>query len=185
MVEQAVEAVKGMATGSQTLTQNVPLWQRLVIGRNPKHTLIRATILLVTCIIVFKFILLPIRVEGPSMLPTYKDRGVNFVNRLAYAFHEPQRGDVVAIRTSGYHNMFMKRIIGMPGETVEFHEGHAIINGQVLDEPYVKTRCFWEAEPRTLGPFEFYCVGDNRSMPKSDHYEGKTERVRIVGKVLL
>jgi signal peptidase I len=174
-----------MASDPQTLTQSVPRWQRVVIGRNPKRTLVRASILVVTCLIVFNFGLLPIRVEGPSMLPTYKDHGINFVNRLAYLSHEPQRGDVVAIRTSGYHNMFMKRIIGLPGETVEFHEGHVIIDGQVLDEPYVKTRCFWEAEPRTLGPFEFYCVGDNRSMAKSDHYEGKTERARIIGKVLL
>jgi len=174
-----------MATGPQTLSQSVPLWQRVVIGRNPKRTLNRTGTLVVVCLIVFRFILLPIRVEGPSMLPTYKDHGVNFVNRLAYLFNEPQRGDVVAIRTSGYHNMYMKRIIGLPGETVEFRDGHAIINGQLLNEPYVRSRCFWEAEPRTLGPFEFYCVGDNRSMAKSDHYEGKTERVRIVGKVLL
>jgi signal peptidase I len=174
-----------MATGSHTLSQSVPLWQRVVIGRNPKRTLIRTGTLAVVCLIVFKFILLPIRVEGPSMLPTYRNHGVNFVNRLAYLFHEPQRGDVVAIRTSGYHNMYMKRIIGLPGETVEFRDGQAIINGQPLNEPYVRSRCFWEAEPRTLGPFEFYCVGDNRSMAKADHYEGKTERVRIVGKVLL
>ena len=174
-----------VATDSQTLTEPVPLWQRVVIGRDPRRTLVRMAILVVTCVIVFKFVLLPIRVEGPSMLPTYKDHGINFVNRLAYLFHEPQRGDIVAIRTSGYHNMFMKRIIGLPGDTVAFHDGHAIINGEVLDEPYVQTRCFWEAEPRTLGPFEFYCVGDNRSMAKADHYEGKTERVRIVGKILL
>ena len=55
------------------------------------------------------------------MLPTYRDHGVNFVNRLAYVFHEPRRGDVVAIRTlAGEHVMYMKRIVGLPGETVTF-----------------------------------------------------------------
>ena len=56
------------------------------------------------------------------MLPTYRSNRVNFVNRLSYRFHEPRRGDVVAIRLSGFSVMFMKRIIGLPGESVAFHE---------------------------------------------------------------
>ena len=81
--------------------------------------------------VVFKFVLLPIRVEGGSMLPTYQDRSVNFVNRLAYLFHEPRRGDVVAIGLlAGEHVMYMKRVVGLPGETVAFHKGHLYINGQ-------------------------------------------------------
>src|SRR5258706_94095 len=137
------------------------LW-RLVIGRDPKRTLVRTVVLIATCYVVFGFILLPIRIEGPSMLPTYQNHRVNFVNRLAYLFHEPRRGDVVAIRTSGYHIMYMKRIIGLPGETVGFHEGRAVINGKPIDEPYVKHPMAWEREPLTLGPFEYYFVGDNR-----------------------
>jgi signal peptidase I len=119
------------------------------------------------------------------MFPTYKDRRINFVNRLAYLFHEPRRGDVVAIRTSGISIMFMKRIIGLPGETVAFHEGHAYINGQLLDEPYVKFPSSWEQEAERLGPTQYYFVGDNRSMPQADHTQGRADRERIVGKVLL
>jgi len=174
-----------MAADTQVVTEAVPLWQRVVIGRNPKRTLIRMAITVALCLIVFNFVLLPIRVEGPSMLPTYQNHRVNFVNRLAYLFREPQRGDVVAIRTSGYHNMYMKRIIALPGETIEFRNGHAVINGEVLNEPYVRNSCSWDAEPRTMGPFQYYFVGDNRSMPKSDHFEGATDRSRIIGKILL
>jgi signal peptidase I len=119
------------------------------------------------------------------MLPTYKENGINFVNRLAYKFSDPKRGDVVAIRLAGPSLMYMKRIIGLPGETVGFHAGHAVINGQILDEPYVKLGCDWEHESRRLGPEEYYFVGDNRSMPQIDHTEGKAERKRIVGKILL
>lgn len=161
-------------------------WLRtVIIGRNPKRTLIRIVILVVTCFVVFKFVLLPIRVEGGSMLPTYQDRRVNMVNRLAYLRHEPRRSDVVAIQLAGKSIMYMKRIIGLPGETVAFHDGHAIINGELLPEPYVIYGCDWESPPVTLGPDEYYFVGDNRSMPKADHAEGRTHRVRIVGKVLL
>ena len=80
----------------------LPRWlQIVVIGRNPKVTLVRVAVLIVTCFVVFRFILLPARIEGISMLPTYKDRSVNFVNRLAYRWHEPRRGDVVGIRLAG------------------------------------------------------------------------------------
>jgi signal peptidase I len=145
----------------------------------------RVVILVVVCFVIAKFVLLPIEISGPSMLPTYSEHGVNLVNRLAYLFHEPRRGDVVAIRFAGRSIMLMKRIIGMPGETVAFHEGHVFIDGKLLDEPYVKLPCSWEHEPRTLGPLEYYVVGDNRSMPQEDHMEGKAPRERIVGKVLL
>jgi signal peptidase I len=170
---------------AESTAREVPWWFAIIFGRRPKWTVVRIVVLVVVCVLLRTFVVIPIRVEGPSMLPTYKDHRINFVNRLAYVFHEPHRGDVVAIRTSGESIMYMKRIIGLPGETVAFQGGHAVINGQVLDEPYVKNPCRWEAEPRTLGPSEYYFVGDNRMMPKSDHYEGKAERSRIVGKVLL
>jgi len=163
-----------------------PSWLLAVlIGRKPKRTLIRIAVLVLITLTASRFVLVPIRVQGGSMLPTYRSNGVNFVNRLSYLFHEPQRGDVVAIRTTSIEIMFMKRIVGLPGESVGFHNGRVVINGRMLDEPYVKYPSFWEHAPRTLGPNEYYCVGDNRSMPQSDHTEGMAERERIVGKVLL
>ena len=166
-----------------------PRWRRwvriAVVGRNPRATLVRVAVLIGTCFIVFNFILLPIRVEGISMLPTYKDRSVNFVNRLAYVWHEPQRGDVVSIRLAGPHVMYMKRIIGLPGETVAFVDGRVLINGEVLDEPYEKTPCDWNCPPVKLGPDEYFVVGDNRTMPSDNHVFGKAGRDRIVGKALL
>jgi signal peptidase I len=102
-----------------------------------------------------------------------------------YRFREPQRGDVVAIRYSGYHNLLMKRIVGLPGETVEFRDGHLYINGKLLDEPYLKRPSSWNNQPETVGPFELYVVGDNRSMPIDLHEHGRAERSRVLGKVLL
>jgi signal peptidase I len=163
-----------------------PRWVRIVmIGRNPKATLVRVAVLVMTCFIVFKFVLLHIRVEGISMLPTYPDHSKHFVNRLAYLWHEPQRGDVVGIRLAGPHVMYMKRIIGLPGETVSFVDGRVLINGEVLDEPYEKTACDWNRAPVKLGPDEYFVVGDNRTMPEENHVFGKVERSRIVGKTVL
>ena len=164
---------------------------RVLIGRNPKRTLVRIVILVVVCFLVRAFVLVPIQVDGPSMLLNYKDRSLNLVNRLAYLLHEPRRGDVVAIRSeAGEHLMYLKRIVGLPGETVAFHHGRVFIKGKmgnfwILAEPYVKLPGNWEHEPEPVGPDQYYVVGDNRDMPWDDHYKGRPARNLIVGKVLL
>jgi signal peptidase I len=174
------------AQNQTTQTPRLPHWLRIVlVGRNLTFTLSRITVLIVTCFVVFKFILLPIRLEEISMLPTHKEGSVNFMNRLAYLRHEPQRGDVVGIRLAGYHLMYMKRIIGLPGETVAFANGRILIDGEVLDEPYEKFNCDWNLPPVKLGPNEYYVIGDNRTMPPQYHVHGVATRDRIVGKLLL
>jgi signal peptidase I len=163
-----------------------PHWFRvLIIGRRPRLTLVRIVVLVAVCILLRQFVLLPIQVDGISMLPTYHTGQINCVNRLAYLRHEPQRGDVVSVRLAGDSIMYMKRIIGLPGESVAFHNGKTYINGEPLDEPYVKKTCDWEAGPFECATNEYYVVGDNRSMPIGLHTQGRATRDRIVGKVLL
>jgi signal peptidase I len=163
-----------------------PSWlQRAIIGRNPKRTLLRTVIWAVAVILVARFVLLPIKVEGISMMPTYRAGKVNFVNCLAYRFHPPQRGDVVAIKLAGRHVMYLKRIVGLPGETITFHDGRILINGEVLNEPYIVFPCNWEHEPEQIGPNEYYVVGDNRSMDFYGHEQGICTADRIVGRIVL
>lgn len=160
--------------------------QVITVGRSPRNTLIRIAVLIPVCYVLFHFILLPVRVDGISMEPTYHDRSFNLVNRLAYLWHEPQRGDVVSVRAwAGFHLMLLKRIIGLPGETVAFDHGRVLINGQVLNEPYEKWSSDWTLPPEKLGPGQYFIVGDNRTMPWQDHVFGRVDRDRIVGKVLL
>jgi signal peptidase I len=87
-----------------------------LIGRNPRATLLRIAILVSVSLLVFGWILVPLRLAGISMLPTYRDGAFNFANRAAYWIGEPARGDVVAIRMAGPHAFYVKRIVGMPGE---------------------------------------------------------------------
>jgi signal peptidase I len=163
-----------------------PHWFRvLAFGRRPRLTLLRIVVLLVVAVSLREFVLLPIRVKGISMLPTYRSGQIDCVNRLAYLRHEPQRGDVVSVRLAGDSVMLMKRIIGLPGETVSFHEGKTYINGRFLPEPYLKKSCDWEAGPFECNTNEYYVVGDNRSMPFELHTKGRAERERIVGKLIL
>lgn len=155
----------------------------------------RVVIWVVLVVVGFKLSLVHIRVDGISMLPAYKDKSVHWINRLAYLRHEPQRGDVVAVRLvppdgaisrlETPHIMLLKRIIGLPGETVEFASGKVYINGRLLNEPYEKNPCDWNTQPVQLAPGQYYVVGDNRTMPEGDHTKGKLDRSQIIGELWL
>lgn len=167
-------------------TKTSPSWLRVIIlGRNPRFTLIRAACLAATAFVIFRFILLPIRVTGGSMEPNYHDRSVNFINQLAYRWHEPQRGDVVGVRFAGPSVMLLKRVVGLPGELIGFRNGRVTVNGEALDEPYIKLPTDWARHPVQLGPDDYFVVGDNRSMPIENHMLGITKRERIIGKPIL
>lgn len=170
--------------------------RRVVIGRNPRATLLRAVVWAAVCFVIFKIVLVHVNVSGISMLPTYPDNSRHWVNRLAYLLHEPQRSDVVAIGEAGQNDahrlwapgvMYLKRIIGLPGETVAFAGGRVLVNGQVLDEPYEDFQKYpsnWDRPPVALAADEYFVVGDNRTMPKEDHTFGICQRHQIVGKIL-
>ena len=176
---------------SQLPTSGSWYWLRVAaIGRRPKWTLARLAVLVVACVVVFKFVLLPIRVTGISMEPTFHDHAVNFVNRLAYVRGQPQRGDVIGLRfrtdTNGpFHVLLLKRLVGLPGDTISFSDGHVCLNGQAQKEPYLKLPGKWNLPEKTLGPDDYYFVGDNRSMPPDQHEHGVASRSQIVGRVLL
>lgn len=173
---------------NETVQQSNPSWVRtVVIGRNPRLTLVRIVILIVTCTVLFTFVLLPVRVDGPSMSPTYREHSINIINRLAYRNSDPKRGDVVAVRYTGTSMMLMKRVVALPGETIEFVNGRVLINGQFLNEPYLKYSCDWNVKPEhhQMRDDEYYVVGDNRSMPFDLHTQGGARRERILGRVML
>jgi len=165
-------------------------WLRVAaVGRRPKRTLARLAVLVAASAVLFKFALVPIRVTGISMEPAFHDNAVNFINRLAYVRGQPQRGDVVGLRLSTnadatFHVLLLKRLVGLPGETISFSGGHLRVHGKPLEEPYLKLHSNWNVPEKTLGPDDYYFVGDNRSMPPQQHKHGVATRSQIVGRVL-
>lgn len=158
--------------------------RRILIGRHPARTLARAGLLALVSIGVFGFLLLPIRLQGISMLPTYRAGGFNLVNTLAYRWSPPKRGDMVAIRLAGRHVMLVKRIVALPGERIRIADGIVYVNGAPLEEPYVRYRAAWSVLEMTLDQHEYFFIGDNRGMPQQSHEFGRAPRERIVGKVM-
>ena len=146
----------------------------------PKY-LIRVAVIAAAAYLIFGHVITPMRLQGRSMEPTYKDGAVNFCFRLRYLFSEPERYDVVAVRFTGKRWMLLKRVVALEGETGAFENGVLLVNGAPLDEPYLKYPCNWNLEARTVGKNNVYLVGDNRNVPMAMHDFGQTPVRRIVG----
>lgn len=161
-------------------------FKRLILGGNLRRTLIRAGILAVLTILVFRFVLAPLRLDGTSMEPTYSHGQIAVANRLAYVNSGPERGDVVAVRmrNSGRSIFLLKRVVGLPGESVGFQDGKVSIDGVPLEENYLTYESDWHRAPVLCEANEYFVVGDNRSMQIEQHTFGRTTLSRIVGKVI-
>lgn len=158
--------------------------RRIVFGTSLSRTLVRAGVLAVALVLVSQFVLTPIRAAGISMMPAYDDGQLLLLNRLAYLFSAPSRGDVVAIRLAGRQAVLVKRVIGVPGERVRISDGVVFVNDSPLDEAYVRYRLPWNVQEVVLAADEYYVVGDNRSMAERNHDFGVTARRRILGRLI-
>ena len=127
------------------------------------------------------YVLLPVRGVGISMLPTIHEGDLMFVNRQAFRFREPRRGDIVAVQIPGRAAVYVKRLVALPGDRVAIDHGVLTIDGTPIDERYVEHRAPWELPAVTLAPDEFFFVGDNRGMPMAQHDMGIATRSRLIG----
>ena len=158
--------------------------RRITLGRDPRRTLTRVAVLTAVSVVTFGWLLTPVRVSGISMEPTYHDSTLNLVNRIVYRIRSPRRGDVVAIRLAGPNVLYVKRIVALPAERVSIVEGIVEINGAPLIEPYVYKRERWNYPEVTVGPREYFVIGDNRSMRMVDHDFGRVDARRVLGMLL-
>lgn len=117
------------------------------------------------------------------MEPTYGDGSFAFSWRLQYLFAPPARFDVVTVRFSGRSVMLLKRVVALPGETVEFRKGVLYVDGNAIQEPYVRYRSDWDLAPRKIAIGYLYVVGDNRGTSMDRHRFGEINMNRIVGGV--
>ena len=141
------------------------------------------------------FVISLARIKGRSMMSTLHDQDWTLVWRLPFLFGRPRRFDVVICHFPGRRmkrlpflpQSFVKRVIGLPGDTIEIIEGVLHINGEPLDEPYLDPACcrfMGTRPPRTLGPDEYFVMGDNRDRSNDSRSVGPIRRRAIRGKVI-
>lgn len=150
-----------------------------------------ALIALVIVLPIRLFVAQPFIVSGSSMVPTFKNGEYLIVDELTYRFETPDRGDVVIFRFPGdTKKFFIKRIIGLPGETVVITRGDiSIINdmypeGIPLEEGYIEEKSF-ESGRVELGPDEYFVMGDNRRQSSDSRSWGPLPDDLLIGRALV
>jgi signal peptidase I len=125
------------------------------------------------------------RVDGPSMQPNLYTGQFVLADKLAFYLGQPRRGDVVVVRPPVAPDVeFIKRVIGLPGETVTIAGGVVRVDGRALREPYIAAPPNYSGE-WTLGAGQYLVLGDNRNDSSDSHIWGPVSRAAIVGKALV
>ncbi len=139
-------------------------------------------------------------VDGASMLPSFHNGELLIVNRLAYhtfdvswvpgvdktdwhPFGQPEIGDVVVFKFPlDQSRDFIKRVIGLPGDTVDIHGGHVYVNGKMLSEPYILDSPSYTYGPEQVPAGDLFVLGDNRNNSYDSHAWGMVDEHLVIGR---
>jgi signal peptidase I len=165
---------------------------------NAARELIETLIIAALLFFGMRLIMPAVVVDGVSMVPSLQNTEHLLENRLAYRnieiggkryylFHSPKRGDIVVINPPVAHDKpFIKRLIGLPGDTILIRDGKVMVNGVALNENYIAETPRYtyptDGRPYTLGPDEYFVLGDNRNASEDSHFFGPIHASAIMGK---
>ena len=142
-------------------------------------------IAVVASVLIIIFLYPPVRVEGTSMQPGLRDQDRLFIDKFFFRFEKINRGDVVVFHyPRDPEKSYIKRVIGLPGDTVDIRQGRVYINDQPIAESYVPRRY---RDTRSMGelvvpPDEYFVMGDHRSISSDSRDFGPVDRDLIYGK---
>ena len=148
-------------------------------------------IAIVIALIVVQFIK-PTIVKESSMEPNFYNNDYLFVSKQAYRWGEPKRGDVVIFKSSlvqenGDEKLLIKRVIGLPGETLDIRDEHVYINGEMIDDSFTMDgTTYGEIDGLVIPEDEYFCMGDNRdvSIDSRDPAVGCVHVDQMVGRAV-
>ena len=137
-------------------------------------------------ILINLFLAQPTRVHGQSMEPNLHTDQRLVVEKVSYRLHGPRRGDIVVFSMPQQsEELLIKRVIGLPGETVEIHDGKVYINGTLLDEPYLTQETRGRFGPIVIPPLHVFVLGDNRSFSNDSRAFDAVPIENILGRAWL
>jgi len=145
---------------------------------------------LLVAFVIKTFLLQAFYIPSLSMYPTLKVNDRVLVNKLSYDLHPVHRGDMIVFHSPPNEGSetkdLIKRVIGLPGETVESRDGHILINGKVLNEPYLGPDVTTGPVDKTVvPPGHYWVMGDNRPNSRDSRYFGTIPKSLIIGRAFV
>lgn len=149
-----------------------------------------------SALLVRAFVLQQFAVEGTSMLTTLHPSDRVLVNKLSYRLHDPRRGDVVVLKrieSNAQERDLIKRVVGLPGETIEYRDCQLFVNGNLMKEPYLDpqivspSRCGADQPAVKVEPEHVFVMGDNRggSLDSRDRSVGQVAYSNLIGRAFV
>lgn len=137
--------------------------------------------IILVVVLIKTFVVSPIRVNGASMDPTLNDKDIMLLDEISYRFSDIERFDIVVVKEEDEY--LIKRVIGLPGETVEYNNDKLYIDGKYVKEDFKHKETFDFST--TLGKDEYFIMGDNRTNSTDSRVFGPISRDKIMGKTSL
>ena len=137
--------------------------------------------IILVVVLIKTFVVSPIRVNGASMDPTLNDKDIMLLDEISYRFSDIERFDIVVVKEEDEY--LIKRVIGLPGETVEYKNDKLYIDGKYVKEDFKHRETFDFST--TLGKDEYFIMGDNRTNSTDSRVFGPISRDKIMGKTSL
>src|SRR5438034_8799767 len=168
-------APEATTTKPQSLKREIRVWTRDLL------------IAIGLALVIIVFLYQPVKVEGTSMAPLLSDQERIFINKFVYRFEPIQRGDVVVFWYLLDHSKsFIKRVVGLPGETVEIRQRVLYVNGKVIPEPYVPPQYDDNGDfaPLPVPRDHFFALGDHRISSNDSRVFGPVPSQFIYGRAV-
>jgi signal peptidase I len=144
------------------------------------------SIALIIAFLIRNYVFQPYRVQMGSMMPTLQENNLIIVNKLIYRFNSPKRGDIVVFHPPNNPSVFyIKRVIALPGDTIEINNGEVMINGVTLKESYLSIVTPGIYGPKTIIKDEYFLMGDHRNNSLDSREFGPIKIKSIIGRATL
>jgi signal peptidase I len=174
----ATETGSGSPAVSEVPEPRPSLLKRIV--REVVETVVPA---IVIALLINLFLARATRVLGQSMEPTLHSAQRVVVEKVTYRFlHGPRHGDIVVLDMPDQTEMLIKRVVGLPGESVEVEGGYAFVDGQQLNEPWIVRPGGRDYGPQTVPPLHIFVLGDNRGASNDSRSFGPVPIEYVVGR---
>lgn len=141
------------------------------LGEETKDWIVSIVIAVVLAMVIRTFVVEPYMVDGPSMKPTLQHQQRLVVNKFIYHFRAPEKGEVLIFKyPKDQSRDFVKRVIAVPGDTLEIKDGNVFVNGELQHEDYILNKCRGDYPKVTIPEGHIFVMGDNRNNSEDSRF---------------